>query len=215
MVKLDIFSDPICPWCLIGKTQLDRALAQRPDHPFTVAWHPFQLNPDMPAEGMDRRAYLEAKFGGREKAIEVYAQIDAAARAIGLELNLGGITRTPNTRDAHRLIYWAGIEGVQSAVVDALFHAYFFEGRDIGDRDVLADVADACDLDAALIRKLMNSDNDVEEIVDQDAAARAMGLTSVPTFIVAGQHAVPGAQPTDLWLRVIDEMTGAPAPHDA
>jgi predicted DsbA family dithiol-disulfide isomerase len=215
MIQLDIFSDPICPWCLIGKTQLDRALAQRPDHPFTLAWHPFQLNPDMPAEGMDRRAYLEAKFGGRDQAVQVYGRIDQAARDIGLELDLGGIKRTPNTRDAHRLIYWAGIEGVQNAVVDALFAAYFMEGRDIGDRDTLAVIADASGLDAAVIRKLLNTDNDLAEIVDQDAAARGMGLTSVPTFIVAGQHAVPGAQPADLWLRVIDEMSGAPAARNA
>ncbi|PWR03416.1 polyketide biosynthesis protein [Meridianimarinicoccus roseus] len=209
MVKLDIFSDPICPWCLIGKTQLDRALAQRPDHPFTIVWHPFQLNPDMPAEGMDRRDYLETKFGGRDKAVQVYSQIDAAARAVGLDLNLEGIKRTPNTRNAHRLILWAEMEGMQGAVVDALFTAYFMDGRDIGDLDVLADVADMSGLDAAVVRRLLSGDSDLQEIVDRDATARAMGLTSVPTFIVAGQHAVPGAQPTELWLKVIDELTSA------
>lgn len=209
MVKLDIFSDPICPWCLIGKTLLDRALAQRPDHPFTIVWHPFQLNPDMPSGGMDRRSYLETKFGGREKAVQVYGQIDQAARAAGLELNLEGIQRTPNTRDAHRLILWAEMEQAQGAVVDALFAAYFIEGRDIGDLDVLADVADMSGLDAAVVRRLLNGDSDLQEVVDRDATARAMGLTSVPTFIVGGQHAVPGAQPTELWLKVIDELTGA------
>lgn len=211
MVKLDIFSDPICPWCLIGKTWLDAALQQRPDHPFTIVWHPFMLNPDMPPEGIDRREYLEAKFGGKAEATRIYGHIDAVAREAGLDLNLGGITRTPNTRDAHRLILWAEIEGAQQAVVDALFQAYFVEGRDIGDRDTLADIADAVGLDAALVRRLLASDSDLREIVDRDAAARAMGLTSVPSFIVAGQHAVPGAQPTALWLRVIDEVTGADA----
>ncbi|QIE41805.1 DsbA family oxidoreductase [Rhodobacteraceae bacterium SC52] len=209
MVKLDIFSDPICPWCLIGKTQLDRALAQRPGHPFKIVWHPFQLNPDMPAEGMDRREYLETKFGGRDRAVKVYSQIDDAARAIGLELNFEGIKRTPNTRNAHRLILWSEIEDKQDAVVDALFTAYFIDGRDIGDVDVLADIADASGLDAAVVRRLLSGDNDISEIVDRDATARAMGLSSVPTFIVGGQHAVPGAQPAELWLQVIDEMTGA------
>ncbi|TDL89484.1 DsbA family oxidoreductase [Meridianimarinicoccus aquatilis] len=209
MVKLDIFSDPICPWCLIGKTQLDRALAQRPGHPFKIVWHPFQLNPDMPAEGMDRREYLETKFGGRDRAVKVYSQIDDAARAIGLELNFEGIKRTPNTRNAHRLILWSEIEDKQDAVVDALFTAYFIDGRDIGDVDVLADIADASGLDAAVVRRLLSGDSDISEIVDRDATARAMGLSSVPTFIVGGQHAVPGAQPAELWLQVIDEMTGA------
>lgn len=211
MVKLDIFSDPICPWCLIGKTWLDAALKQRPDHPFTIVWHPFMLNPEMPPEGIDRREYLEAKFGGQDEAVKIYGHIDTVARDSGLDLNLGGITRTPNTRDAHRLILWAEIEGAQTAVVDALFKAYFIEGRDIGDRDVLADIADAAGLDAAIVRRLLSSDSDLREIVDRDAAARAMGLTSVPSFIVAGQHAVPGAQPTGLWLQVIDELTGADA----
>jgi predicted DsbA family dithiol-disulfide isomerase len=97
MVKLDILSDPICPWCLIGKTWLDRALAAHPDHPFAIEWHPFQLNPDMPPEGMDRRAYLTAKFGGAEAAFEVYSKIAKAAEAAGLAIEWDRIARTPNT----------------------------------------------------------------------------------------------------------------------
>lgn len=206
MVKLDILSDPICPWCLIGKTQLDRALAARDGTPFEIEWHPFQLNPDMPAGGMDRRTYLETKFGGREAAARTYARIDAAARAAGLEIDFGAIARTPNTLDAHRLIFWAGIEGRQGAVVDALFAAYFFEGRDIGDADTLADIADAAGMDAAVVHRLLAGDADRAEVLRADAAAREMGVTGVPTFIVAGRHAVPGAQPPELWLQVIDEL---------
>jgi len=208
MIPLDIFSDPVCPWCLIGKTQLDRALAARPDHPFQIRWQPFLLNPDMPAGGMDRREYLEAKFGGREAAARTYATIDAAAREIGLDIDFASIRRTPDTRDAQRLIHWAGIEGGQGVVVDALFAAYFFEGRDIGDRDTLADIADASGLDAALVRRLMATDTDIDEIAGRDAAAREMGVTAVPTFVVADQHAVPGAQPAELWGDVISELTG-------
>ncbi|MFQ6548234.1 DsbA family oxidoreductase [Aestuariibius sp. 2305UL40-4] len=206
-IQLDIISDPICPWCLIGKIQLDRALAERPDHPFAIQWHPFQLNPDMPREGMDRKAYLEAKFGGAEGAKDVYGRIADHAKEIGLDIDLDGITRTPNTLDAHRLIHWAGIERKQQAVVDALFAAYFKEGRDIGDRDTLADIADGAGLDAAAIHRLLESDADLDGISDRDAKAREMGITGVPTFIVAGKHAVPGAQPPDLWLKVIDEIT--------
>ena len=206
MVKLDIMSDPICPWCLIGKAQLERALEARPDHPFVVEWHPFQLNPDMPAEGVDRRSYLEQKFGGKERAVQIYAKIAAHAQEAGIEINFEGIARTPNTLDAHRLIHWAGIEGVQDRVVTALMRGYFQEGRDIGDRDTLADIADSAGLDAAVIRKLLDSPADKDDIAGRDAAAREMGVSAVPTFIVAGQHAVPGAQPTEVWLKVIDEI---------
>ncbi|MFZ5961697.1 DsbA family oxidoreductase [Thalassococcus sp. BH17M4-6] len=209
MVKLDIMSDPICPWCYIGKTNLDRALAEVPDHPFTIEWHPFQLNPDMPVAGMDRRAYLEGKFGGKEAAVKAYMPVSEHAKAAGLELNLEGISRTPNTLDAHRLIHWAGIEGVQTATVMALFRAYFHDGRDISDHEVLGDIADGSGLDASVILRLLASDADVQNIRDRDSAAREMGINSVPTFIVDGQHAVPGAQPPELWLKVIRELTTA------
>ncbi|MEL7299710.1 MAG: DsbA family oxidoreductase [Pseudomonadota bacterium] len=207
MIKLDILSDPICPWCYIGKTQLDRALAEHPDHPFTIEWHPFQLNPDMAREGMDRAEYLERKFGGKEAAVQVYGQIQRHADEIGLTANLGDIKRTPNTIDAHRLIHWAGIEARQGPVVDALFQAYFVEGRDIGDAEVLADIADSAGLDAAAVQKLLATDEDVQMIRDRDTHSREMGVNSVPTFIVAGQHAVPGAQPPELWSKVIAEIT--------
>ena len=186
-IKLDIMSDPICPWCYIGKTYLDRALEQNSDHPFQIEWHPFQLNPDMPPEGMDRRAYLEAKFGGKDGAVKAYAPVVEHAQKAGLKIDFEAMKRTPNTLNAHRLIHWAGIEGRQTAAVSSLFKAYFVEGRDIGDIDTLSDIADGIELDAAVIR-------------------RKMGITSVPTFIVAGKHAVPGAQPPELWSKVIAEL---------
>ena len=116
-VKLDILSDPICPWCYIGKTYLDAALAENPNHPFAIEWHPFQLNPEMPAGGMDRRAYLEGKFGGKEAAVKADAPVVEHAKAAGLTINFEAMKRTPNTIDAHRLIHWAGIEGRQIAAV--------------------------------------------------------------------------------------------------
>ena len=185
-VKLDIMSDPICPWCYIGKTHLDKALAAVPDHPFVIEWHPFQLNPDMPAEGMDRRAYLEGKFGGKEGAIKAYAPVVEHAEQAGLTINFDAMTRTPNTMDAHRLIHWAGIEGKQTQAVDALFKAYF--------------------VDASVVLKLLQSDADREDIAARDGHSRKMGVTSVPTFIVASQHGVPGAQPPELWGKVIHEI---------
>ncbi len=209
MTRLDILSDPICPWCYIGKANLDRALEAHPDHPFEIAWRPFQLNPDMPPGGMDRAEYLELKFGGREGAARAYAPVLEALEAAGLEADLAGIARTPNTLDAHRLIHWAGIEGRQTPVVSALFRAYFREGRDISDHEVLADIADGAGLDAAMVLRLLASEADRAEIAEGDRQARAMGVSGVPTFIVGGRHAVPGAQPPELWARVIEELRGA------
>lgn len=206
MVKLDIISDPICPWCYIGKANLDRALEAHPDHPFTVEWHPFQLNPDMPAAGMDRRDYLETKFGGRDNAITVYARIDEAAKAAGLDINWDGITTTPNTLNAHRLIHWAGIESRQTFVVAALFKAYFIDGSDIGDIEVLAEIAGSCGLDAAMIRTLLQGDADAEDIRQRDAHSRAKGVSGVPTFVISNQQALSGAQPPELWGQVIDDI---------
>ena len=205
-IKLDIMSDPICPWCYIGKAHLDRALAAHPDHPFVIEWHPFQLNPDMPAQGMDRRAYLEGKFGGKEGAVRAYAPVVENAARAGLDIDFEGMKRTPNTLDAHRLIHWAGIEGKQTAAVSTLFKAYFVEARDIGNHEVLADIADSIDMDASVVSRLLSSDADRDDIAARDAHSRGMGISSVPTFIVAGKHAVPGAQPPELWAKVIDEL---------
>ncbi|MEP1587103.1 MAG: DsbA family oxidoreductase [Tateyamaria sp.] len=210
-VKLDIMSDPICPWCYIGKAHLDRALTEHPDHPFEIEWHPFQLNPTMPSAGMGRRDYLEGKFGGKDGAVRAYAPIVEHAEKIGLKIDFAGIERTPNTLDAHRLIHWAGIEGKQTAAVSSLFKAYFVDTRDIGDVDVLADIADGIEMDAALVRRLLASDADREDISARDAHSRQMGINSVPTFIVAGQHAVPGAQPPELWAQVISELRAGAA----
>ncbi|NBT33254.1 MAG: DsbA family oxidoreductase [Rhodobacteraceae bacterium] len=207
MVKLDILSDPICPWCYIGKSYLDRALERHPEHPFEIEWHPFQLNPDMPRDGMDRRTYLESKFGGKEGAVRAYAPVLEHAEKAGLKIDFEAMQRTPNTLNAHRLIHWAGLEARQTLVVSALFKAYFTEGRDIGNSEVLADIADGAGLDAAVISRLLASDADEQLIRDRDSHSRKMGITSVPTFIVAQQHAVPGAQPTELWERVIAEIT--------
>ncbi|MFT5744123.1 MAG: putative DsbA family dithiol-disulfide isomerase [Paracoccaceae bacterium] len=206
MVKLDIISDPICPWCYIGKTSLDAALSKVPDHPFTIEYHPFQLNPDMPLDGMDRHEYLETKFGGKDGAIKAYAPVVERAEAEGLAINFNAIQRTPNTLNAHRLIHWAGIEGHQLFVVHKLFEAYFIEGRDIGNVETLADIADSAGMDAALVAKLLASDADIDDIRARDVHSRKMGVQSVPTFIVASQHAVPGAQPTQTWDGVIAEI---------
>jgi predicted DsbA family dithiol-disulfide isomerase len=204
--KLDIMSDPICPWCFIGKAYLDKALSAHPNHPFLIEWHPFQLNPDMPANGMGRREYLEGKFGGKEAAVRAYAPVVESAKTAGVAIDFEGMKRTPNTINAHRLIHWAGIEGRQTAAVSALFKAYFTDARDIGDADVLIDIAKNVEMDANVVKRLLDSDEDLKLIQDRDKHSRKMGINSVPTFIIANQHAVPGAQPPELWAQVIADL---------
>jgi len=206
MVKLDILSDPICPWCYIGKAHLDRALEAHPDHPFAVEWHPFQLNPEMPPGGADRRSYLEAKFGGPEAADAFYGRIAEAAAEAGLDVDFSRIARTPNTLDAHRVIHWAGLEGRQTPLVMALFRAYFRDGRDIGDHAVLVACAEQAGLDGAMIATLLEGTADAADIRARDAHARSHGVQGVPTFVIAGQHVLTGAQPPEVWGQVIEEI---------
>ena len=205
MIKMDIISDVVCPWCYVGKSYLDRALEQRADHPFALEWHPFQLNPDMPRGGMDRREYMELKFGDRDNVVRVHVPLLEHAEKAGARLNLDRITRTPNSLDAHRLIHWAGLEGRQTPMVSALFRAYWAEGRDIGDHAVLADIAGETGLDRAMVARLLEGDSDRAEIAARDAHARSRGVSGVPTFIIDNRYAVQGAQPTENWLKIIDE----------
>jgi predicted DsbA family dithiol-disulfide isomerase len=209
MTKLDIISDPICPWCYIGKSKLDRALEKHPEHDLVIEWHPFQLNPSMPREGMDRREYLEWKFGGKEGAIRVYGAIAKAAEDAGIEINFEGIERTPSTLNAHRLLHWAALEGRQNAVVDRLFKAYFREGKDISDHDILVEIASGAGLDGAMVRTLLEGEADVQDMRDRDAAARDRGVSGVPCFVIGNKYVVQGAQSTELWEQVIDDLSKA------
>lgn len=208
-VPLVIISDPICPWCYIGKSRLAKALAERPDHPFQRAWRPFQLNPDMPAEGMDRQEYLELKFGGAEGAQRVYGAIEQTLEDDGLPARLDLIKRTPNTIDAHRVVRWAATVDAQDAVVDALFEKYFVDGQDISDRDLLADIAESAGLERAVTLQMLEDGVELEETRAEDATARQAGVNGVPTFIINNRFVAPGAQPTETWIRVIDELEQA------
>ena len=206
MIRLDIFSDPVCPWCYVGKANLDRALATHPDHPFQIQWHPFQLNPDMPPEGVAKRAYLEKKFGGKARVDAVHDRLREVAKAAGVDMNPDKPQRMPNTLDAHRLIHWAGIEGRQSPVVTALMRAYWVEGRDIGDPETLADIAAENGMDRDATLRLLQSDADADDIQARDRDARHKGVTAVPTFLIAQQYVVSGAQPPETWEQVIAEL---------
>ena len=210
MTRHDIFFDPVCPWCLIGKANLDRALEARPNHPFAIAWHPFRLEPDLPREGVPLSDYLDTRFGSREQAVKVMMAATQMAARIGIEIDFARIPRMPNTLDAHRLVHWAGIEGRQSRVVSRLLHAYWREGRDIGSAETLIEIATQTGMDGDQVGRLLASDADTDDLIAREADARAKGVQSVPTFLVAQRHVVSGAQPPELWMQVIDELTGRP-----
>lgn len=206
MIKLDIFSDPVCPWCYLGKANLERALEAHPDHVFEVEWHPFQLNPDMPPEGVVKRDYLMQRFGNEAKLNQIHQQFRDNAAASGVAMDPDTPQRIPNTLNAHRLIHWAGLEGRQAAMVSAVMRAYWVEGRDIGDLGVLADIGAEAGMDKAVVVRLLASDADLDLIRGREAHARARGVNAVPTFLIANQYVLSGAQPPELWGQVIDEL---------
>ncbi len=205
---LDILSDPICPWCYIGKAKFDAARAEAPDLPLDITWRVFQLNPDMPEGGMDRTAYLERKFGGPDGARQVYGRIEAAVVDAGLPVDFSKVKRTPNTLDAHRLIRWARTTGAQDAVVDAVFTAYFVNGVDIGDRDALIEIGVANGMEEDLLRRLYAEDADRALLTNEDALSRQMGVTGVPCFILGETYALMGAQETSTWRDIFTKLAG-------
>ena len=216
-LTIDVVSDVVCPWCYIGKRRLEQALsllrAAEPDLPVEVRWHPFQLNPDLPAEGADRRQYLERKFGGPARAREIYARIEAAGATVDIPFAFDAIERQPNTLLAHRLIAWAQArpEGDADALVESLFKAYFIEGQYLGDRDVLTARAMAAGFDPDDARAFLASPDMADAVAGADRRAREMGVTGVPFFIFDGKTAVSGAQEAATLLEAIRQARMAPA----
>jgi predicted DsbA family dithiol-disulfide isomerase len=206
-ITIDIVSDTVCPWCYVGKRRLERALADKPDDiKVMVGWRPFQLNPEMPDGGMDRRDYLEAKFGGKESAKKVYSAIEDAGKSEGLAFDFSQMARQPNTVNSHRLIDFAAKTGNQDAVVEALFQAYFVDARDIGDVEELVAIAMGAGLDEAETRTYLESDEDVERIREEDATARQMGVQGVPCFIINRKYAISGAQDPAVFLQAWEQI---------
>ena len=205
--QIDVISDVVCPWCYIGQRRLAEALARLPDDDAArrapIRWHPFQLNPDLPQGGVPRKAYLEDKFGGPERAAQIYARVSAAGKMVDIPFAFDRIERQPNTRDAHRLINWVQAQGDASDLVERLFHAYFLEGRAIGDHAVLAAIAGEAGLDSAAARILLDSDAGVDAIAVMDGRAREIGVQGVPFFIFNQHIAVSGAQEPDVLLDAI------------
>jgi len=213
-MHVDVVSDVVCPWCFIGKRRLaaalERAHADHPDLTFAVNWHPFQLNPELPAEGVDRRSYLETKFGGPERAAEIYARVRAAGETVAIPFAFERIERQPNTLDAHRLIAWAQARGAGDALVDRLFRAYFLEGRYIGSRAVLADIAGEAGLDRDAAQAMLASDEGIDTIRVLDRRVRELGVSGVPFFIFGDKVAVSGAQEPAVLGDAIAQALAAP-----
>ena len=212
---VDVVSDVVCPWCYIGKRHLDAALATLAEagQPLpTVRWHPYELNPDLPAEGVDRRDYLERKFGGAARAAQIYDRVRRAGTQAGIAFDFERIALQPNTRDAHRLIAWAQTRGDATALVERLFRAYFIEGAFVGSHEVLGGLAAEVgeDRDAAI--DFLSSETGRGEVVEAEERASQLGITGVPFFIVDGRYGLSGAQPAEA---IVEALRRARVPQAA
>lgn len=218
-LTIDIVSDVVCPWCYIGKRKLEAALAS-PEAaglpPIEIRWHPFQLNPDMPSAGVPRKQYLEDKFGGPERAAEIYARVGAAGKAVGLNLNFDGIKQQANTLLAHALISYAqqsaqndSANTLGNDVKERIMKAYFVDGMFIGSIDVLVDIAVATGLQAAAVREFLNDPAERDAVSQADAQARQMGVSGVPFFIFNQKVAVSGAQEPEALLAAMQQALNA------
>lgn len=206
---IDIVSDVVCPWCYIGKRRLERALAARGRDDVEIVWRAFQLNPDMPREGMDRARYLAVKFGSAAQARRIYDEIAETGAAEGIAFAFSRIARTPNTLDAHRLIRLAAAEGRQDAVVEALFRAYFLDGVDIGAQESLIAIAEEAGIAREVAEPFLAGEDGLDAVRREDLGARRLGITGVPCFIVDGRYAISGAQAPEVFLRVFETVEQA------
>ncbi|MEK9832631.1 MAG: DsbA family oxidoreductase [Alphaproteobacteria bacterium] len=204
MVQIDIYSDTVCPWCFIGKRRLERALAARDDIDVTIRWHAFQLNPDMPPAGMERERYLASKFGGPERAASVYATIARAGHAERIPFDFEAIPRMPNTIQSHRLVRYADRFGMQDAVVETLFKAFFFDGEDIGDDVTLLRIGSRVGLERDATAAFLAGEEERDTVVAEDLRARRMGINAVPFFVVNGDYAISGAQEPEAFFPLFD-----------
>ncbi|MGZ5937242.1 MAG: DsbA family oxidoreductase [Rhizomicrobium sp.] len=214
-MQIDIVSDTVCPWCFIGKRRIGRAMVMRPNVNFDVFWRPYRLDPTIPREGVDRRAYLKAKFGDSPRSSAMGDAIRSEGAGEGIEFAFDKIAKTPNTLDSHRLVRWAAGAGVQDDMVERLFQAYFIDGRDVGDPAVLSAIATEAGMDGDLVATLLAGDADLAEVEREAGLASEMGISGVPTFIFDSKFMISGAREAEVLVRVIDkalEAASASAP---
>lgn len=210
-ITVDVVSDVVCPWCYVGQKRLEKAIAAQSDIEVDLRWRPYQLDSTIPPQGHDRKAYMVAKFGSEEKLREINDRLLPVGQTEGIDFQFAEIKKSPNTLDAHRVIRWAASRGevIQHTIVRALFSAFFEKGEDISDRETLARIAGENGMDEAIVRSLLASSSDVEEVRAEIDQARQMGVTGVPCFLLEGRYAVVGAQDADVLADAIRQIADA------
>lgn len=210
-IAIDVVSDVVCPWCYIGQKRLEKAVEAVPDIDVTVRWRPYQLDPTIPPEGKDRRQYMLAKFGSDQRIREIHARIEPLGAAEGIAFDFEAIKVSPNTLDAHRLIRWAANDGsdVQNRLVQALFSAYFEQGRNVGERAVLVETARSAGMDGAVVEAMLAAEADRAEVVAEIETASRMGITGVPCFLLERRYALMGAQESATLADAIRQVAAA------
>ncbi|MDX3924906.1 MAG: DsbA family oxidoreductase [Shinella sp.] len=208
-VTIDVVSDVVCPWCYLGKKRLEQAVGNVADEmAVSITFRPYQLNPDMPPEGVDHKKHLVAKLGGEEAVEKAHRMLAELGREVGIDFDFDAVTISPNTLDAHRLIRWAMIEGhdIQQKATGLLFKANFEQGRNIGDRTVLLDIAEEAGMDRKVVEALFAAGADIDSVKEEIGMAREMGITGVPCFILDNKYAVMGAQSVDVLTGALREI---------
>jgi predicted DsbA family dithiol-disulfide isomerase len=208
-MQLNIFSDTICPYCLIGKRRLDQALAERPGLDIQISWLPFQLDPEMPVEGRNRKQHLTERFGSVEAAMESFEGMRLMGQAEGIDFRFDKIGRSTNTFESHRMVYFAHAHGLQDEMVEALFAAYFTEGLFLGDHEILAGLGEKIGLDGDEVRVFLKSDDAVEAIRTDEAQIRTMGIESIPLYVLDGRLPLSGLQTKETFLAFFDRGAAA------
>ena len=208
-MRIDIVSDTICPWCYNGKRRLEKALGLRPGISVKATWRPFMLNPEMPPDGIDRTAYLMQKFGSEARIRRIYGAIAEAGQSVEIDFAFESIQKTPNTVNSHRLMRYAAAEGKADAVMEALFFAYFINGHNIGELDVLVDIGANIGLEAESLRDYLDGDDDVDAIYAENARAHRLGINGVPSFIFNDRLVTSGAQEPPVLARMLDAAEAA------
>lgn len=207
-IVIQVISDIVCPWCFVGKRRLEKALAERPDIPVEVTWFPFQLSPDMPREGKDRREHYASIFG-EERARQIMERMQETGTEDGIAFHTPPGARSPNTLAAHVLLYWAsrsaGVD--QNALMEKLFSAHHERGEDIGNPAVLAGIASEVGMNPAEVLKALQNGTDEDAVCSLIEQARQAGISGVPFFIINGEHGLSGAQPPEAFIELLDQVT--------
>ena len=207
LLNIEIYSDLICPWCYIGRRRLEEGInLLGASEPPNNLWRPFELNPEMPKTGLDRKAYRSAKFGSWERSQAMDREVASTGKTVGLEFNYGRILVTPNTFAGHRLLWWARDEGLQDILADALFRAYFIEGLDIGKNEVLAEVAAGAGLSKEDAKHFLESDQGRDEVLAEEREGGRLGLNAVPFFVINGVPAISGAQRPEVFVEAFRQV---------